>query len=211
MNKGRTKVGDFFVSYGWACVCIIVASVVLFEVGIRSMNAVKDHEKINYFIECYGIEENNTLTEDTANTLKEDGIVESHLYHVGPNDALKNTQFQTHGLFSDICLLFESEIVGFKEIIGEYFVAWDETFKEGCDFLTEGEEFYEAYSQAWGLKVFDPDQHTNWEFSSLCSFEKEGEKSEDVYLFIPNRSPNFSSPTSVGFKALNYFLERYAK
>ena len=51
MNKGRTKVGDFFVSYGWACVCIIVASVVLFEVGIRSMNAVKDHEKINYFIE----------------------------------------------------------------------------------------------------------------------------------------------------------------
>lgn len=211
MNKRGGKIGDFFVSYGWACACIVVGSIVLFEAGLRSMNAVKDNEKISYFIECYTIEENNTLTADTVETLKDEGIIESHIYHVGPNDTLKNTQFQTHGLFSDICLLFESEIAGFQEIIGEYFVAWDEAFKEGCDFLTEGQEFYEAYSSQWGLKVFDPDGNTNWDFSPLCSFEKEGEKSEDVYLFIPTRSPNFSSSTSVGFKALNYFLNRYAK
>lgn len=214
MKRRESDLGRFFVSYGWLCALTLIASVAVFTLSLNAIDHVRDYESVDYFFECYEVKE-NMLIEDTMDAYRDEGIVQSRIYHISKDDATKNSYFESHGLFSDIVLLYESEISGFQDVIGDYFRSMDEAFlSKALEGIEDGYGRYEAYGAVYGLKIHDPSDPEYAErfcFTDLLRFEKEEEAGEAVYLLVPTRSEMYGEKNEVGFMALNAFLRRYER
>jgi len=209
-NKKRIK--EFLIMNGWTVILIGLLSYMGFYWALNAIDSIKDYERIDYFIESYSVKV-NTLAADTVSLLKDNGVLESHVYDVSPDADNKNTKFARFGAYSDICILNRSDLDDVKEVIGDNFVPLSSAFKANFSSgLTKNYSFYSAYGDDYAIKIYDPSDPTysnQFTFTNLMAFSKEGSTPEAYYLVVPILSVNYGAKTTNGFAALNYFLSTY--
>jgi hypothetical protein len=117
----QKKIGDFFIMQGWAIVLIVLVTYASFYWGITAVDSIKNYEKIDYFIESYGLKE-NTLSKDTIALLKDKGVLESNVYNVSPASSIKSQKFDKFGAYSDIVIFNHQDMVDMEPVIADNFM-----------------------------------------------------------------------------------------
>lgn len=212
IGPSKKKVGDFFLSYGWLVLFLAILCYGGFSYAINAIDAIKDYEKIDYFLECYGVAEDNALGTDTVGFLKDGGVLESNVYTTTPTSSDRSSQFDRYGAYSDICLLTGKDLDDLKEVIADNFQPLTAEFKGEIISSSLPYSYYAAYGNDYGIKIYDPEDtaySSLFSYSSLLTFEKEGQESNSYYLVVPIRSVNYGKDTDNGYKALKRFLSIY--
>jgi len=212
LRPDKKKIKDFLVMDGWVVILIALVSYVGFYWAIEAIDSIKDYERIDYFIESYGLKD-NTLAEDTLALLKENGVLESNVYDVSPDSSTKNAKFARFGAYSDICVLNQTDLDDVMEVIGDNFLPLSSSFKAGYeDGLSKNYSYYSAYDEDYAIKIYDPADVSysgQFTFGNLMTFAKDGADPEAYYLVIPLNSVNYGAKTVNGFAALHHFLKTY--
>jgi len=208
----QKKIGDFFIMQGWAIVLIVLVTYAAFYWGITAVDSIKNYEKIDYFIESYGLKE-NTLSKDTIALLKDKGVLESNVYNVSPASSIKSQKFDKFGAYSDIVIFNYQDMVDMEPVIADNFMVLSADFKaKYASGLSKTYSYYTAETGDYGLKIYDPADSVysaQFHYSDLITFTQEGAEDLAYYICIPIRSVNYGKTTSNGFTALNNFLKTY--
>jgi len=215
----RKDIGDYFVSYGWLCLIFIIVSYVAWYWPITAIDAIKSSEKINFFVESYGLKE-NTLSSDIVSRFSSKGVVESNLYCYSPKDASISTYYTKFGTESDFIILYQSDLdtmfqnVSSTSVLSS-FLPFTSELKSAA--ISQNDyAYYPVNGADYALKVFDasdPTYNTLHPFSNLINFITDGVTAESSYLLLNAKTPNFapyqSGTTDNGILSLSYFLGLY--
>lgn len=219
ISPNRKDIGDYFISYGWLSLIFIIVSYVAWYWSITTIDEVKPYEKINFFIESYGLKD-NTLSSDVVSHLSAQGVVESNLYCYSPKDASISSYYTKFGTESDFIILYQSDLdtmfqnVSSTSVLSS-FLPFSTDFK-AVAVPTSDYQYYAVNSQDYALKLYDASDATYnalHPFSNLINFTLEGMSGESSYLLLnaatPNYAPYQNGTTGNAVLALNYFLGLY--
>lgn len=216
----KKDVGDFFVSWGWLSIIFVLLSYLAWYWPITAIDAVKSNEKINFFIESYGLED-NSLQQDVLTTLQSDGVVEVNLYNYSPKDASLTSYYDSFGTTSDFVILYENDLTTMFQdpdatnVLSSFVPFSDDLKKETMN--NNDYSYFKVKNGEYALKVFDAtDTSYNLAhpFTKLINFTKTGVAPVSSYLLLNAQTPNLypynpSATTGNAVKALRYFLSLY--
>lgn len=219
IGPNRKDIGDYFVSYGWLGLVFIIVSYVAWYWSITTIDEVKPYEKINFFIESYGLKD-NTLASDVVSRLSSKGVVEINLYCYSPKDASISSYYTKFGTESDFIILYQSDLdtmfqnVSSTSVLSS-FVPFTADFKAEA-VPTSDYQYYVVSGQDYALKLYDADDVTYnalHPFANLINFTLDGASAESSYLLLnastPNYAPYHDGATGNAVLALYYFLSLY--
>lgn len=219
ISPNRKDIGDYFVSYGWLSLIFIIVSYVAWFWSITTLDEVKSYEKINFFIESYGLRD-NTLSSDIVSRFSSKGVVESNLYCYSPKDASISTYYTKFGTESDFIILYQSDLdtmfqnVSSTSVLSS-FVPFTSELKAAA-VPTNDYHYFSVSSQDYALKLYDANDasyNALHPFTKLIDFTSEGTTAESSYLLLNSSTPNFapyqSGTTGNAVLALSYFLGLY--
>lgn len=220
ISPNKKDIGDFFVSWGWLSIIFVLLSYLAWYWPITAIDAVKSNEKINFFIESYGLEE-NSLQQDVLNNLQGDGVVEVNLYNYSPKDASLTSYYDSFGTASDFVILYENDLATMFQDpdstnVLSSFAPFSEDLKKET-MTNDDYAYYKVNNGDYALKVFDAtDTSYNQThlFDKLIDFTKTGVTPVSSYLLLNAKTPNLypynlSATTGNAVKALRYFLSLY--
>jgi hypothetical protein len=216
----RKDIGDYFVSWGWLSLIFIILSYVGWYWGITVLDAVKSTEKINFFIESYGLE-TNTLSDDLITKFKDQGVVESNLYNYSPKDKSISSYYTSFGTESDFIILYQSDLdtmfqAATTTSVRSNFVPFTSDLKAAA-IPSADYSYYAVENVDYALKVYDPNDsayNTLHPFGKLIDFTSTNYTAEASYLLLNSKTPNLKpydsdSTTGNAVLALTYFLSLY--
>jgi len=219
IGPNRKDIGDYFVSYGWLSLIFIIVSYVAWYWSITTIDEVKPYEKINFFIESYGLKD-NTLSSDVVSRLSAKGVVESNLYCYSPKDASISSYYTKFGTESDFIILYQSDLdtmfqnVSSTSVLSS-FLSFTADFKAAA-VPTSDYQYYAVRGQDYALKLYDANDasyNALHPFANLINFTLEGASAESSYLLLNASTPNYvpyqNGATGNAVLALNYFLGLY--
>ena len=213
LRPSKKTIHDFFVRFGWGILGGGLLSILVLDFSLRAIDAIQPREKLDFFIESYTLKE-NTLADDVVSHFENQGILQCNIYHVYPEEPAIGQRFQAQGFTSDFCILSESDVTGFKDMMGEFFLPLDEDSKKKM--LQDTKKNYDTYSALgleWGLQLYDakdPSYNLQFDFSPLLSFSSpKPDKQESFYLFFLSQSVHFGKEDTLGYEACSYFLQLY--
>jgi hypothetical protein len=219
VSPNRKDIGDYFISYGWLSLIFIIVSYVAWYWSITTIDEVKPSEKINFFIESYGLKD-NTLSADIVSRFSSKGVVESNLYNYSPKDASIGNYYTKFGTESDFIILYQSDLdtmfqnVASTSVLSS-FLPFTSAFKDTA-IPTGDYDYYSVNGQDYALKLYDAaDASYNalHPFTGLIDFTLEGTSAESSYLLLNASTPNFApygnGTTGNAVLALPYFLSLY--
>lgn len=213
LRPSKKTIRDFFVHFGWGILGGGLLSFLVLDFSLRGIDAIQPREKLDFFMESYALKE-NTLAEDMVARFENQGILQCNIYHVYPEEAAIGQRFQAQGLTSDFCILSESDVKGFRDMMGEFFRPLDEdSKKEMLQGTKKNYDTYCALNLEWGLQLYDSNDSTynqQFDFSPLLSFSSpKPDKQESFYLFFLAQSVHFGKEDRLGYEACSYFLQLY--
>ncbi|MCR4562035.1 MAG: hypothetical protein K5694_02375 [Bacilli bacterium] len=221
IRPNKRDIRDFFVSWGWLIVLLIGISVFAWAYSISLINQIKDFERINFFIESYGLKE-HSFEADLRKKLEPDGVLEVNLYDYQPNDRNIGDYYDAFGTISDFIVVNDKDLSDMSKdykttkIMNNY-LPFTSTIKD--EVIMDSSFAYYAVGEAdYALKIYDKDDKTYnsaYHFDDLITFEKEGQTAYSWYLMLNAKTVNFgkyntNSKTSNAVTALSYFLEVFA-
>lgn len=212
--------GDYFVSWGWLIVLFIGLSYVAWYWPISALDAIKDYEKINFFFESYGLND-NALQANLLTDLNSNGVLEVNLYCYSPADVSLTSYYDKFGAESDFLVLSEADLDSMflnaaSTNVTKGFVPFSAGLKEVA-IPTDDYAYYDVGGVAYGLEVFSPSDSSYDKahpFTDLLDFTFEGVAAQPFFLLLNAQTPNFKpydsdAVTANAVEALKYFLAEY--
>jgi len=216
----KKDISDFFVTWGWLGIVFVLFSYLIWYWPITAIDAIKSTERINFFIESYGLQD-NTLQQDLLAQLQDDGVLEVNIYDYSPSDASLTNYYDSFGTTSDFLVLNDNDVATmFQDPDGTNVLSSFVPFSSALRQEAMSEDDYSYYTVKgcfYALKIFDAgDASYNaiHPFGKLIDFTKDGKTPLSYYLLLNANTPNLypynpSASTGNGLKALKYFLSLY--
>jgi hypothetical protein len=216
----KKDIGDFFVSWGWLVLIALILSYTAWYWAITAIDAIKNTEKINFFIESYGLKA-NTLSDDVVAKFADQGVVESNVYCYAPNDVSISSYYTKFGNESDFIILYQSDLDTMFQnpdstSVLSSFVPFSSDLKKAT-MSQDDYAYYQVKGEDYALKVYDSadaSYNTAHPFTSLIDFSSSTKNGESSYLLLNAKTPNLkpyntTSTTGNAVLALQYFLALY--
>lgn len=211
MKLSKKQISWFFQYNAVLLVVMAIVSFVFFDYVISAIDAYKDYEKVDFFIEAEDINDKNVFSDFQT----EHGEVLSVNRHVYSYDFSSLTSvYEAFGKDADILILKEQDYIDMKEEISSFALEWTAQLK---DYFKLKDYSYYSYEETdYALKIHSKDNDEKTESLGFDSFIKTDTDYPDLYLSFRKDSPNLkgfndTSENSWALDALSFMLDRYAK
>ena len=213
----KSKVGNFFMYYGWL---VIIASVISFSVYtlvISAINRIKENEKFSIFFAAFGLKEERYKNE-LLSYLKDDGVVQVNYYSYNYTDSNIGDYYTAYGYSSEINILSESDLNEMGAGIKDTFILIDENVKNELQ-LNEKYAGYAYENEQFAIKIFDKDNDSyneQYRYTEWINFTSDSVEKENYYLLLSKFAPTYGEYSRVSvadyaLKGVRCFLNENEK
>lgn len=191
----KKKFSTYFTYYGVFSLIVSLLICVGWSYILNAINEVQAYEKINIFIESYGI--SNSFELNLYDELKEkdssNSIYEVNVYQFSPKDEKLTSYYDSFGKSADIVILIEEDLIDMNEYIVDNFLELsDSLLSETIKNKINDYDYYEFESKRYALKLYDKDKSYSY-LNDKITYCKEGEQQYTYYALINNNSVNLGN------------------